>query len=529
MQEFHDIWEPILQALAEHVNSSTIMKLWFNPLQLAAFSDTTAVIIAESNLKKNIIINRHKQILLDTFESTLGFPVDVCILSDDPEKIDREALQHDVSMGFTADMLTAKYARDPETEAAAAQENTAVHAEPLTSSSTASADTTVTPTAAPAVHIRTQHTEVPNTFHDTAAADSQSTREQSAQLSLSQTEPFLNSDYTFENFIVGSSNKFAHAACIAVANAPAVAYNPLFIHGQSGLGKTHLLYAITNRIRESRPNANIVYVKGETFTNQLIESLSVSPQYMAQFRAKYRQADVLLIDDVQFIAGKVSTQEEFFNTFNELYEAKKQIILTSDRPPKEIKTLEDRLKSRFEWGLIADIQPPDLELRIAILRKKALDMGVDIPIDVLNFLGENLKSNIRQIEGVIRRLGAYSNLAKRPITVEMARENISDVISGAEPVKVTQDKIFHAVARKYGVTVEDIRGKRRTREIAQARHVCIYIMRTVTDLSLPSIGRVFNRDHSTILSSIDTVQEKIREDASLENDIDDLIKEITNQ
>ncbi len=510
MQEFHDIWEPILQALSEHVNSSTIMKLWFNPLELAAFSDTTAVIIAESNLKKNVIIKRYKSILEEKFESTLGFPVDVCILSDDPEKIDREHLQHDVSMGFTADMLNAKYERDPEPQSDGAQDTTPAEAavSPVRNPEPETRSEDPAP-AAPAVHANTQ--------------------EQNAQFSLSQAEPFQNSDYTFENFIVGSSNKFAHAACIAVANAPAVAYNPLFIHGPSGLGKTHLLYAITNRIRESRPNANIVYVKGETFTNQLIESLSISQQYMVQFRARYRQADVFLIDDVQFIAGKTSTQEEFFNTFNELYEAKKQIILTSDRPPKEIKTLEDRLKTRFEWGLIADIQPPDLELRIAILRKKALDMGVDIPIDVLNFLGENLKSNIRQIEGVIRRLGAYSNLAKRPITIEMARENIADVISGAEPVKVTQDKIFHAVARKYGVTVEDIRGKRRTREIAQARHVCIYIMRTVTDLSLPSIGRVFNRDHTTILSSVDTIQAKIREDASLENDIDDLIKEITNQ
>lgn len=516
MQEFHDIWEPILQAIAEHVNSSTIMKLWFNPLELAAFSDTTAVIIAESNLKKNVIIKRYKSILEEKFESTLGFPVDVCILSDDPEKIDRDHLQHDVSVGCTADMLTAKYDKEPEPQADTPKETTAAEA------------AAETPVSSPAV-IPTQTSTEPVSVESQTADDQRIAKERSAQLSLSQTEPFHNSDYTFENFIVGSSNKFAHAACIAVANAPAVAYNPLFIHGPSGLGKTHLLYAITNRIRESRPNANIVYVKGETFTNQLIESLSVSQQYMAQFRAKYRQADVFLIDDVQFIAGKTSTQEEFFNTFNELYEAKKQIILTSDRPPKEIKTLEDRLKTRFEWGLIADIQPPDLELRIAILRKKALDMGVDIPIDVLNFLGENLKSNIRQIEGVIRRLGAYSNLAKRPITIEMARENIADVISGAEPVKVTQDKIFHAVARKYGVTIEDIRGKRRTREIAQARHVCIYIMRTVTDMSLPSIGRVFNRDHTTILSSVDTIQAKIREDASLENDIDDLIKEITNQ
>ena len=511
MQEFHDIWEPILQALAEHVNSSTIMKLWFNPLQLAAFSDTTAVIIAESNLKKNIIINRHKQILTETFESTLGFPVDICILADDPEKIDREALQHDVKIGFTADMLTAKYSVEQDTvQQEGVSEAAPVHTEQPAQPVPAASNIPV---------VQQQPEPVPEPAHT----------KQNAPQSPVQTELFQNSDYTFENFIVGSSNKFAHAACIAVANNPAVAYNPLFIHGQSGLGKTHLLYAITNRIRESRPDANIVYVKGETFTNQLIESIAVSAQYMAKFRAKYRQADVLLIDDVQFIAGKPSTQEEFFNTFNELYDAKKQIILTSDRPPKEIKTLEERLKSRFEWGLIADIQPPDLELRIAILRKKSIDMGVEIPLEVLDFLGENLRSNIRQIEGVIRRLGAYSNLAKRPITTEMARENIADVISGAEPVKVTQDKIFNAVARKYGVTVEDIRGKRRTREIAQARHVCIYIMRTVTDLSLPSIGRVFNRDHTTILSSVDTITEKIREDASLENDIDDLIKEITNR
>ena len=293
MQEFHDIWEPILQALAEHVNSTTIMKLWFNPLQLAAFSDTTAVIIAESNLKKNIIINRHKQILLDTFESTLGFPVDVCILADDPEKIDREALQRDVSMGFTADMLTAKY----DTGDTAGVSNNTADPTPIEQVSVQESVSVHTAEPAPTVPTGT----VP--FQQAPQTDVQN-----AQLSLSQTEPFQNSDYTFENFIVGSSNKFAHAACIAVANAPATAYNPLFIHGQSGLGKTHLLYAITNRIRESRPNANIVYVKGETFTNQLIESLSVSPQYMAQFRAKYRQADVLLIDDVQFIAGKPSTQ-----------------------------------------------------------------------------------------------------------------------------------------------------------------------------------------------------------------------------
>ena len=507
MDQLHVIWELIRGALSEKLASATIMDLWFNTLELAAISDTTAVIITDSSIKKKIIINRYSDTLKQVFEETLGFPVEVCILSDEKNALDREQLQNDVGGGMTGDVLICKYSSEHDTK---------------------ETDTAEPESSRPTVPSQTAKQEIPVT-EDTPAKTVHSEQQQSTQFALPQNEPFVNSDYTFDNFIVGSSNKFAHAACIAVANSPAIAYNPLFIHGPSGLGKTHLLYAITNKIREKRPDANIVYVKGETFTNQLIESLSISPQYMAQFRAKYRQADVFLIDDVQFIAGKTSTQEEFFNTFNELYEAKKQIILTSDRPPKEIKTLEERLKSRFEWGLIADIQPPDLELRIAILRKKGLDMGVDIPIDVLNFLGENLRSNIRQIEGVIRRLGAYSNLAKRPITIDMARENIADVISGAEPVKVTQDKIFNAVARKYGVTVEDIRGKRRTREIAQARHVCIYIMRTVTEMSLPSIGRVFNRDHTTILSSIETIQAKIREDASLENDIDDLIKEITNQ
>ena len=520
MQQFHDIWEPVLKALSEQF-SSTTMNLWFTPLELAAFSDTTAVIITESRIKKKIVINHYKEVLEKNFKDTLGFPVEVCILADEPEKIDREMLQYDVGKGCTADALTVKYGFEQENTDAPAQP--AHTAEDRTATTASSEPAAVTAEAA----AKTAPTVITGT--NEPLSEQEQIAEQTLMQSLAQSEPFVNSDYTFDNFIVGSSNKFAHAACIAVANNPAVAYNPLFIHGQSGLGKTHLLYAITNRIRESRPNANIVYVKGETFTNQLIESIAVSAQYMAKFRAKYRQADVLLIDDVQFIAGKPSTQEEFFNTFNELYDAKKQIILTSDRPPKEIKTLEERLKSRFEWGLIADIQPPDLELRIAILRMKSIDMGVEIPLEVLDFLGENLRSNIRQIEGVIRRLGAYSNLAKRPITTEMARENIADVISGAEPVKVTQDKIFNAVARKYGVTVEDIRGKRRTREIAQARHVCIYIMRTVTDLSLPSIGRVFNRDHTTILSSVDTIAEKIREDASLENDIEDLIKEITNR
>ncbi len=342
---------------------------------------------------------------------------------------------------------------------------------------------------------------------------------------LGSTMPPFNFEYTFDNFIVGNSNKFAHAAATAVAAAPAMNYNPLFIYGPSGLGKTHLLYAITNEVKKKKPNAQIIYIKGEDFTNQLIEALA--SQKTSEFRNTYRSCDMLLIDDIQFIAGKVSTQEEFFHTFNALYEEHKQIILTSDRPPREIKTLEDRLKTRFEWGLLADIQPPDLELRIAIIKKKAEQVNVVIPDEVLNFLAENLRSNIRQIEGAIKKLGALAFLSGREISMELARSCISELLGGEEPVSVTVDKIFAAVYRKYGISKEDLLGTRRTREIAQARHIAIYLIRKITEMSLPNIGKTFNRDHTTVLSSCETVEKRLHTDAVLAMDISAMIKEVT--
>ena len=301
-------------------------------------------------------------------------------------------------------------------------------------------------------------------------------------------------------------------------------YNPLFIYGPSGLGKTHLLYAITNEVKKKKTNAEVIYIKGEDFTNQLIEALA--SQKTAEFRNKYRSCDMLLIDDIQFIAGKVSTQEEFFHTFNALYEEHKQIILTSDRPPREIKTLEDRLKTRFEWGLIADIQPPDLELRIAIIKKKAEQVNIVIPDDVLNFLAENLRSNIRQIEGAIKKLGALAFLNGREISMELARSCISELLGGEEPVSVTVDKIFAAVYRKYGISKEDLLGKKRTKEIAQARHVSIYLIKKITEMSYPNIGKIFGRDHTTALSSCDVIEKKLRTDAALAMDLNTMIKEV---
>ena len=339
------------------------------------------------------------------------------------------------------------------------------------------------------------------------------------------TLPPFNFEYTFDNFIVGNSNKFAHAACWAVADRPALDYNPLFIYGPSGLGKTHLLYAITNEIKKKKPDANIIYIKGEDFTNQLIESLA--QQAMPKFRNKYRSCDMLLIDDIQFIAGKVSTQEEFFHTFNALFEDRKQIILTSDRPPRDIKTLEERLKTRFEWGLIADIQPPDMELRVAIIKKKAEQINITLPNEVLIFLAENLRSNIRQIEGAIKKLSAKSIFSGREVSMELAKSCLSELLGGAEPTSVTIDKIFMAIYKKYNIKKEDIVGSRRTKEVAAARHKAIYLVRTVTEMSLPNIGKIFNRDHSTVLSSIETIEKKLRSDAILGIEIDDMIKEVT--
>jgi len=337
--------------------------------------------------------------------------------------------------------------------------------------------------------------------------------------------PSYNFEYTFENFIVGSTNKFAHAACVAVANNPATNYNPLFIYGNSGLGKTHLMCAVINKLKSDNPNIKIIYTKGEDFTNQMIACLT--SKTMDEFRNKYRKCDVLLIDDIQFIAGKISIQEEFFHTFNALFEEKKQIILTSDRPPRDIKTLEDRLKSRFEWGLLADIEPPDLELRIAIIKKKAEQVKVSIPDEVLTYLGENLRSNIRQIEGAIKKLGALSFLSGRSITMEEAQSVLTILLDGAEPVNVTVDKIFAAIYGHYGVSREEIVGPKRNKDIANARHVTVYLIRQITEMSLQNIAKIFDRDHATIMSSLRAVEKRLNTEAGFPAELADIKKEIT--
>lgn len=331
--------------------------------------------------------------------------------------------------------------------------------------------------------------------------------------------------YTFDTFIVGPSNKFAHAASWAVATNPANSYNPLFIYGGSGLGKTHLINAVCEEIRENHPAFTILYVKGEEFTNELITAIRNGTTQ--QFHEKYRQADVLAVDDVQFIAGKESTQEEFFHTFNELYQGSKQIILTSDRPPKEIKTLEDRLRTRFEWGLLADIQPPDYETRIAIIHRKAELIHINIPDDVAEYIANRLKNNIRQLEGVVNRLKAFQQLIGSPPSILTAQSAIKDILNDHQPIPMTVERIVTEVARTYAVSGEDIRSGKRSSTISTARQVAMYIVREVTQMPMSAIGEEFgNRDHSTVVYATKQVEKRMEKDSHYRETVEDIIKNI---
>ena len=331
-------------------------------------------------------------------------------------------------------------------------------------------------------------------------------------------------EYSFETFVVGSGNSLAHAAAWAVANNPAKSYNPLFMYGGSGLGKTHLIYAICGKIRQNHPDYKLLYVKGEEFANELI--LAIRNGTTAEFKEKYRQADLLAVDDIQFIAGKESTQEEFFHTFNTLHTAGKQIILTSDRPPQEIARLEDRLKSRFAWGLTCDIKKPDVETRIAILREKARQENITMDEGVYEAIATRVESNIRELEGSLTRLVAYAQLTNRPITVQLCEEALHDIFAKKVRKEVTAQVIMQAVANYYSITVDDLIRPTRRREIAVPRQIAMYITRDLTNLSLPQIGQVFgNRDHTTVLHGCNQIANAIKNDSSMASVVNDL-KEI---
>ena len=327
---------------------------------------------------------------------------------------------------------------------------------------------------------------------------------------------------------VGSSNKFAHAASLAVAANPAGAYNPLFIYGNSGLGKTHLLYAICNDLKRSHPEMTTLYIKGDDFTNELIDAIQHGTT--STFHQKYRKTDVLLVDDIQFIAGKDSTQEEFFHTFNSLYEAKKQIVLTSDRPPKEIQTLEDRLRTRFEWGLIADIQPPDFETRIAIIKRKAEALDLELPGDVCEYIATRLKTNIRQLEGAVKKMKANWLLNGDAPTMANAQTAISDILNNDQPPPLTVEKIIEEVGRTFGVSPDDIRSSKRSANISNARQIAVYVVREITQLSMTTIGEEFGgRDHSTVVYAVQQVEKNMKKDSKTKAMVEDIIKNIRDR
>ncbi len=456
--QFEEIWALTKKKLQELGGyDDIVMKLWFSDLKLTVLTNDTAIFMANSDFKRDIVYNRYLNRIKEALFEVIGFEVSVTVRSLQNEK-------------ETTDKMTAAAEKSSEPKAelySTVGENKVLN-----------------------------RAAVPSAF----------------------------AEFTFDTFVVGKSNEFAHAAAQSVANHPARQANPLFIYGPSGLGKTHLLYAIANRLKENFPSYKVIYVKGEEFTNQMIDSLSRDLTH--EFREKYRQADVLLIDDIQFIAGKASTQEEFFNTFNQLYENGKQIILVSDLPPRDIERLEERLRTRFEGGVIADINPPDFELRAAIVKKKVEKLGVTFPEEVVNYIAENLTDNVRQLEGAVKRISAQCILTGAEVSVDLAVRCISDQVVGSEPVTVTIDKILNTVSQKYGISVEDLKSRKRTSNIASARHIAIYIIKKLTDRSLPAIGRVFGRDHTTIINSIETVEKRMIFEPSFDSEIKEIINRI---
>lgn len=340
----------------------------------------------------------------------------------------------------------------------------------------------------------------------------------------SMVEP-IYPEYTFDTFVVGDSNKHAHAACYAVAKNPSKAYNPLFLYGNTGLGKTHLLKAIRNEIAVSYPNYKTIYITGEEFTNELIEN--IKNKTMPEFKNKYRSVDVLFVDDIQFIANKDSTQEEFFHTFNALYEANKQIVLASDRPPRDIQLLENRLRSRFEMGIITDIYLPEYELKVAIIKQKAKTYGMELPDDVVDFVAMKIKNNIRQLEGVLKKIMAFQLISNLPPSIAIASSAVRDITSENEPIPVIFDKVLKEVSHEFGVSEEDILSKKRVENVTFARQIAMHIMREITDLSLPEIGQHFNgRDHSTVHHSIRKIETKLKTNNSLKNRVETIIKNV---
>ena len=357
--------------------------------------------------------------------------------------------------------------------------------------------------------------------------EAEARRRKTLQEPADDTDPHLNPKYTFDSFIPGDSNRFARAAALAAAETPGEAYNPLFIYGGVGLGKTHLMQAIGNYVHQEDPSKRILYMTSETFMNEMINAIQQKKTY--ELRARLRMVDVLMVDDIQFIAGREATQQEFFNTFNELYNENKQIVLTSDKPPKDIQRLEERLCSRFEWGLVADIQAPDRETREAILRDKVQQEEIEVPEEVLRLIAEKVQSNVRELEGCLTRLTAYANMTGKPITLDLSELALKEIFDQKQPKKVTAEMIMQTVSDYYSVTLSELVGPTRKREVTVPRQVAIYLTREMTGMSLPQIGEVFGgRDHTTIMHSCKVMENAINKDSSMKNLVNTVKNRVQN-
>lgn len=519
------IWQIILNNIRdERSMPETAIDLWFKKFRLVSLEPNLAVFATDTEAKRRIIKDKYTEFLSRHVENVIGFSLDIEITVD--TSLASVPINED---GIISPMELLRRRKAEHEAAEAAADNSSVN-------------TTSTETAEQFQNDSFENHEelfdpIDFRYHeedgdlDTARAEEDliaehlSNGEGFDKLRVRERNLQFNPDYTFENFIVGSSNKLAHAGARVVAENPGTKYNPLFFYGNSGIGKTHLMYAIANEVLKKNPSMRVICVKGEEFMNQLIESIRIKKN--SEFREKYRTADMLLIDDIQFIAGKESTQMEFFHTFDALYEDHKQIIITSDKPPHEMVTLEERIRSRFESGLVVDIQPPDFELRLAILQNKANQNNLVIPMDVLTYLAEKLQSNIRQIEGVMKKLGANHFLSGMPITIEMVRSTVPEFIRETESDKDIVKNIVSCVSRRFKTTEEDIYGRKRTKEIKTARNVAMRIIRDMTALSLPKIGALMgNRDYSTVHSNLAAIDKQVSIDPVLEAEIADIIKEV---
>lgn len=477
----NEVWE-IAKAELKNILpdfSEVSMRLWFGSMELKVLTADKAYFQIESDYKQNIIKSRYAEDIKKAMAKVLGFEVEII-----PVSVEKDTFEN-----CLAKLLDTGSEKDDLIQSDEFGEN---------------------------------YKRMDNSY--LAREIKPSDDEASGQVLVSPSLPDCLPEYTFENFIVGNSNKMAYTAARTVAQSPADSHsNPLFIYGNPGLGKTHLLYAITREVTRRFPKYNIIYVKGEDFTNELIEALALKAP--VQFREKYRNADMLLVDDIQFIAGKFSVQEEFFHTFDALYESGKQIVISSDRPPKSMQTLEDRLRSRFESGLLYDIQAPDLELRVAIFKRKAQSMGIDIPNDVLMYLCESIKDNIRQIEGALKKMRALAFIQGEQISMVHAKIVVNDLLSSSAEA-ITPQKILTYISQKYTVAEEDITSSKRSKDIMSARHIAIYLMRTMTDMSLNAIGSFFNRDHTTIMASVEKIENDIKNSPDFENTINDIKRDI---